>query len=79
MSSLDGITTPLLKTTAEDHESAASDHALDDDEWGGTEGRRRLEQGLLWKLDKRMSILILIYILNYVRLISCPSERILGH
>ena len=39
------------------------------DEWGGLDSRRELERNLLWKLDKRMSILILIYILNYVRII----------
>lgn len=29
--------------------------------------RDRVERELLWKLDKRMSILVLIYILNFVR------------
>ena len=28
--------------------------------------RAKLEKELLWKLDKRMSILVLIYILNFV-------------
>jgi hypothetical protein len=46
-----------------------SDVALDiDDEFGGKEARLRLERELLRKLDMRMSILIVIYILNYVRL-----------
>ena len=46
-----------------------SDMALDiDDEFGGKEARLRLERELLRKLDMRMSILIVIYILNYVRL-----------
>jgi hypothetical protein len=36
-------------------------------EFGGREGRVNLERKLLRKLDMRMSILILIYILNYVR------------
>lgn len=35
-------------------------------EFGGYEERRKLEKKLLWKLDCRMSILIVIYILNYV-------------
>jgi hypothetical protein len=39
-----------------------------DAEFGGKEARLRLERKLLRKLDMRMSILILIYILNYVRL-----------
>jgi hypothetical protein len=38
-----------------------------DAEFGGQEERKRLEKNLLWKLDLRMSILIVIYILNYVR------------
>lgn len=37
-----------------------------DEEFGGTEARKRLEKKLLRKLDARMSILIIIYILNYV-------------
>jgi hypothetical protein len=40
---------------------------LDDDaEFGGPEQRRILEKKLLRKLDLRMSILIVIYILNYI-------------
>lgn len=38
-----------------------------DEEFGGTEERIRIERKLLWKLDCRMSIMIVIYILNYVR------------
>jgi hypothetical protein len=42
--------------------------ALDvDAEFGGREARLLLERKLLRKLDVRMSILVLIYILNYVR------------
>ena len=37
-------------------------------EFGGLEARLNLERKLLRKLDTRMSILVLIYILNYVRL-----------
>lgn len=37
-----------------------------DAEFGGYEERRKLEKKLLWKLDLRMSILVIIYILNYV-------------
>lgn len=37
-----------------------------DAEFGGTEERKALEKKLLWKVDLRMSILIVIYILNYV-------------
>lgn len=37
-----------------------------DAEFGGCEARRKLERRLLRKLDLRMSILVVIYILNYV-------------
>jgi hypothetical protein len=37
-------------------------------EFGGREARLNLERKLLRKLATRMSILVLIYILNYVRL-----------
>ena len=37
-----------------------------DAEFGGREARLLLERKLLRKLDVRMSILVLIYILNYV-------------
>lgn len=39
-----------------------------DAEFGGREARLNLERRLLRKLDTRMSILVLIYIFNYVRL-----------
>lgn len=37
-----------------------------DAEFGGSAARKELERKLLRKLDLRMSILVLIYILNYV-------------
>ena len=37
-----------------------------DAEFGGTEARKKLERKLLLKLDARMSILVVIFILNYV-------------
>ena len=37
-----------------------------DAEFGGPEARRKLERRLLLKLDLRMSIMVVIYILNYV-------------
>jgi len=55
----------------EDEEDRRDDDVDDsndlDAEFGGTEARKLLEKQLLWKLDLRMSILIVIYILNYVR------------
>ena len=50
--------------------AAQLDPALQDDpdaEFGGHEARKELEKKLLRKLDARMCILIIIYILNYVR------------
>jgi hypothetical protein len=50
-----------------DYHSRDSEAAPDlDAEFGGTEARKELEKRLLRKLDARMSILIVIYILNYV-------------
>jgi hypothetical protein len=37
-----------------------------DAEFGGREARQKLEHRLLRKLDLRMSIFVVIYILNYV-------------
>lgn len=62
--------TPLLKpTTSNAGEDASWDRTQDavDAEPGGPEARKELERKLLWKVDKRMSILVLIYILNFVR------------
>lgn len=39
-----------------------------DAELGGPEARKKLEKRFLLKLDLRMSIMVVIYILNYV----CP-------
>lgn len=47
-----------------------------DDEFGGHEARKQLEKKLLRKLDLRMSILIVIYILNYVRPIHRSSNKV---
>lgn len=41
--------------------------AGDDSDFGGPDARKALERRLLWKLDLRMSILVVIYVLNYVR------------
>ena len=47
-----------------------------DAEFGGIEVRRKLERKLIRKIDLRMSILIVIYGLNYVRL---PIFDLPGH
>ena len=41
-----------------------------DGEFGGLEGRQELERKLIRKIDLRMSILIVLYSLNYVRFFS---------
>lgn len=52
-------------------------HPVDPDaEFGGSEERKRLERKLVRKLDFRMSILVLIFILNYVRVKSLEVERL---
>lgn len=53
------------KTT---YRQAGHDSPVDDPdaEFGGTEARKVLERKLLLKVDLRMSIMIFIYILNYV-------------
>lgn len=48
----------------------ADDAVKSDCEFGGTVARARLEKKLLWKLDSRMSILVVIYILNIVFIVS---------
>jgi hypothetical protein len=59
-----------LKTIPEhlDHSLATLGEHIDA-EFGGTDARLVLERRLLRKLDLRMSILIFIYILNYVSIL----------
>lgn len=57
---------------SKDEEAVKVEYEVESDpdaEFGGTEARKALEKKLLFKLDMRMSILIAIYILNYVRLV----------
>ncbi|KAH6914957.1 sugar transporter [Coprinopsis sp. MPI-PUGE-AT-0042] len=49
-----------------------------DAEFGGTEERKRLEKKFLLKLDMRMSILVLIYILNYIDRNNAAAARLRG-
>ncbi|KAG6855145.1 hypothetical protein C0991_006074 [Blastosporella zonata] len=49
-----------------------------DAEFGGTEARRKLERKLLWKVDLRMSIMIFIYILNYIDRNNAGAARLRG-
>jgi len=49
-----------------------------DAEFGGTEARKALEKTLLWKVDLRMSIMIFIYILNYIDRNNAAAARLRG-
>lgn len=49
-------------------ESSSPDVCDHDEAFGDPEERKQLEKKLLRKIDARMSILIVIYILNYVSL-----------
>jgi MFS family permease len=49
-----------------------------DAEFGGTEARKALEKKLLWKVDLRMSILVFIYILNYIDRNNAGAARLKG-
>ncbi|QRV72254.1 major facilitator superfamily transporter [Ceratobasidium sp. AG-Ba] len=51
---------------------------IPDAEFGGIEARRQLERKLLRKLDLRMGILILIYILNYIDRNNAAAARLRG-
>ncbi|KAI0677060.1 MFS general substrate transporter [Trametes maxima] len=52
-------------------------HSIDE-EFGGHEARKKLEKKLLRKLDARMSILIVIYILNYIDRNNASAARLRG-
>ncbi|KAI5124987.1 hypothetical protein M0805_007412 [Coniferiporia weirii] len=72
----------------EDHKEPTDAHVytspedagdLDPDaEFGGHEARLKLEKKLLMKLDLRMSILIVIYILNYIDRNNASAARLRG-
>ncbi|KAF8627182.1 hypothetical protein AX15_004500 [Amanita polypyramis BW_CC] len=47
-------------------------------EFGGTEARKALEKKLLLKLDLRMSIMVVIYILNYIDRNNAAAARLKG-
>ncbi|KAG2141190.1 major facilitator superfamily domain-containing protein [Suillus bovinus] len=47
-----------------------------DIEFGGLEARNKLERKLLWKIDLRMSILVLMYILNHMDRTNISTVRV---
>ncbi|KAG7097009.1 hypothetical protein E1B28_004403 [Marasmius oreades] len=62
----------------EKNSDPASELSDADEEYGGTEARRKLEKKLLLKVDLRMSILIAIYILNYIDRNNAAAARARG-
>ncbi|KAH8106011.1 MFS general substrate transporter [Cristinia sonorae] len=63
----------------EEKRVAQHDEQVDTDaQFGGREARVKMEKKLLWKLDLRMSILVLIYILNIVDRNNAAAARLRG-
>ncbi|EPT03628.1 hypothetical protein FOMPIDRAFT_86900 [Fomitopsis schrenkii] len=62
----------------EDLESVQVAEEDPDAEFGGAEARRKLERKLLLKLDARMFILVIIYILNYIDRNNAAAARLKG-
>ena len=73
MSSKDLEDTERDERTFEHHSRDSETDSDPDVEFGGTEARKKLEKRLLLKLDARMSILTVIYILNFV---SCTQQMV---
>ncbi|KAF9055118.1 MFS general substrate transporter [Hymenopellis radicata] len=69
---------PLLLPRDHDDEGASLTSTDSDIAFGGSEARKRLEIRLLRKLDRRMSILVLIYILNYIDRNNAAAARLRG-
>ncbi|KAF8838315.1 MFS general substrate transporter [Paxillus ammoniavirescens] len=69
---IEGLSKPEGDDTASDVDKDA------DAEFGGPEARKILERKLLAKLDLRMSILIVIYILNYIDRNNASAARLKG-
>ncbi|KAJ7781283.1 MFS general substrate transporter [Mycena metata] len=63
----------------QDRPLLSEDREIDPDAaFGGKNGRRELEAQLVAKLDARMSILILIYVLNYIDRNNASAARLHG-
>ena len=76
MSSKDLEDTKRDECTFELHNKDSATGLDPDAEFGGTEARKKLEKKLLIKLDARMSILMVVYILNIV---SCTHQMVFRH
>lgn len=75
MSSIHSTDKDLEKFPESRHELNVEDP---DAQFGGTEARRQLERKLLWKVDARMSIMVVIYILNYIDRNNAGAARLRG-
>ncbi|XP_006460061.1 hypothetical protein AGABI2DRAFT_202707 [Agaricus bisporus var. bisporus H97] len=73
-------TESIYEKDAERHVSTSSGGHEDDKdaEFGGPEARKKLERKFLLKLDLRMSILVVIYILNYIDRNNAGAARLRG-
>lgn len=69
---------PSIASKEEAEIGFSKETVLSDEEFGGTEERKKLERKLLRKLDLRMSILIVIYILNYIDRNNASAARLRG-
>ncbi|KAF7776195.1 hypothetical protein Agabi119p4_4588 [Agaricus bisporus var. burnettii] len=67
---------PLL--SSQSHSGPQVDHSDAGLEFGGPKARKELEKKLLKKLDSRMSILVVIYVLNYIDRNSAAAARLRG-
>ncbi|KAG8785394.1 hypothetical protein FRC12_017654, partial [Ceratobasidium sp. 428] len=74
---MSGVDSKPTQNHREHSPASVGKHQLDA-EFGGTEARRQLEKKLLRKLDLRMGILILIYILNYIDRNNAAAARLRG-
>ncbi|KAH9480026.1 MFS-type transporter cnsO [Psilocybe cubensis] len=72
------LSTSVRSTSEKSHKSKLSEIEDPDGEFGGTEARKVLERKLLWKVDLRMSILVVIYILNYIDRNNAGAARLRG-
>ncbi|KAF9058157.1 sugar transporter [Panaeolus papilionaceus] len=68
-------TPPSPSSDKHDHSTSLDDP---DAEFGGTERRKEIEKKLLWKIDMRMSVMIVIYILNYIDRNNAGAARLRG-
>ncbi|PPQ73434.1 hypothetical protein CVT25_001292 [Psilocybe cyanescens] len=62
----------------EEYDDRDGGNDIPDTEFGGTEARKLLERKFIWKVDLRMSVLVVIYILNFIDRNNVGSARLRG-